>query len=60
MMPQYVVHQGRRYLRFGQFDPRGQATYMKLLARRNNLDPVLLARRQAWRRRKTPVPADVQ
>jgi hypothetical protein len=57
MTPHYVVHQGRRYLRYGQFDPRGQGTYMKLLARRNNLDPVLLARRQAGRRRKTLTPA---
>jgi hypothetical protein len=57
MTPQYVWHQGRRYLRFGQFDPRGQGTYMKALARRNNVDPAMLARRQAGRRRKTPVPA---
>jgi hypothetical protein len=57
MTPHYVVHQGRRYLRYGQFDPRGQGTYMKLLARRNNLDPVLLARRQAGRQRKILSPA---
>jgi hypothetical protein len=60
MTPHYVVHQGRRYLRYGQFDPRGGAAHMKLLARRNNLDPVMLARRQTWRRRKIPVPADMR
>jgi hypothetical protein len=54
MTPYYVVHQGRRYLRYGQFDPRGQGTYMKLLARRNNFDPVMLARRQVGRQRRPP------
>jgi hypothetical protein len=54
MTRHYVVHQGRRYLRYGQFDPRGGAAYMKLLARRNNLDPVMLARRQAWQRQRMP------
>jgi hypothetical protein len=57
ILPQFVRHEGRRYLQYGQFDPRGGAAHMKLLARRNNFDPVMLARRQAWRRRrKTSMP----
>ena len=50
MTPQFIVRQGRRYLRMDLFEhPR--IRYMKLVARRNNLDPAILARR--WARQVT-------
>ena len=46
MPPQFVLRQGRRYLRMDLSDhPR--LRYMKLLGRQNNLDPATRARRWA-------------
>lgn len=47
MTPQFVIRQGRRYLRLDQFDPHGGSRYMKFLAHRNNLEPAMRARRWA-------------